>query len=84
MILIYNVLSFLLTAMQIAIFVRLLFSWFDPSGRTVVGSFLITVTDPVIVPIRRVMPNTGVFDLSPMVALLVIFVLQQLLQRTFV
>ncbi len=83
MYLIYNILGFLLTAMQIALIVRMLFSWFDPTGRTAIGGVLATVTDPVIVPIRRVMPNTGMFDLSPMVVLLVIFLLQKLLAITF-
>lgn len=83
MVLIFNILSILLTAMQIAIIVRMLFSWFDPTGRTAIGGVLATVTDPVIVPIRRVMPNTGMFDLSPMVVLLVIFLLQKLLTITF-
>lgn len=84
MALIFNILSLLLSVMQIVIIARTLFSWFDPTGRTAFGSLLVRVTDPVIVPIRRVMPNTGVFDLSPMVAWLIIFLLQQLLQRTYV
>ena len=84
MTLIFNILSLLLSVMQIVIIARMIFSWFDPTGRTVFGALIVRVTDPVIVPIRRVMPNTGVIDLSPMVTWLVIFLLQQLLQRTYV
>ncbi len=83
MYLIYNILGFLLTAMQIALVVRMLFSWFDPTGRTAIGGVLAVVTDPVIVPVRRVMPNTGMVDLSPMVVWLIIFLLQKLLMSTF-
>ncbi len=83
MALIFNILSLLLSAMQIVIIVRTLFSWFDPTGRTALAALLVTVTDPVIVPIRRVMPNTGIFDLSPMVAWLIIFLLQLLQSRSF-
>lgn len=37
---------------------------------------LFKVTEPIIDPIRRVMPNTGMIDLSPMIAMLVLIVMQ--------
>ncbi|MHB8644328.1 MAG: YggT family protein [Thermomicrobiales bacterium] len=83
MVLIFNILSFLLTIMLFAVIGRALFSWFDPTGRTPIGAILIKITDPIIVPIRRVLPSTGFIDLSPLVAMLVIYVLQQLLSSTF-
>jgi YggT family protein len=61
--------------MSLLIVARALLSWFpgivDPRGS--VAEFLHTVTEPVIAPIRAVLPNMGGFDLSPMIA---IFVLQ--------
>ncbi|MCA1667272.1 MAG: YggT family protein [Thermomicrobia bacterium] len=83
MVLIFNILSFLLVVMQFAIIGRALFSWFDPTGRTPIGAILIKITDPIIVPIRRLLPSTGFMDFSPIVALLVIFILQKLLSSTF-
>lgn len=83
MVLIFNILSFLLFAMQIAIIARAIFSWIDPTGRTRVGAMLVTITDPIIVPIRRLLPSAGFMDFSPLVALLVIFILQKLLSSTF-
>lgn len=44
-----------------------------------VGSFLYRMTEPVYRPIRRLMPNFGGIDLSPLVVLLGIFFLQQLI-----
>jgi YggT family protein len=41
-----------------------------------VASVLNTVTEPVLGPVRRVMPRVGVFDLSPLVVLLACFLLQ--------
>lgn len=84
MVLIFNILGWILTAMQFAIIARALFSWFDPTGRTPIGALLATVTDPIIAPIRRLLPNTGMIDISPIVALLIIQLLQMLLSRTFV
>ena len=83
MVFLFNILSFLLLAMQIAIIARALFSWFDPTGRTPIGAILITITDPIIVPIRRLLPSAGFMDFSPLVALLIIFILRTLLSSTF-
>ncbi len=83
MVVLFNILSFLLVAMQFAIIGRALFSWFDPTGRTPIGAILIKITDPIIVPIRRLLPSAGFMDFSPLVALLIIFILQKLLSSTF-
>jgi YggT family protein len=76
---IFSLLYYILTAMQIAIIARALFSWFDPTGRTPIGKILLRVTDPIIVPIRRLRPSAGFVDFSPIVALIAILVLQRLL-----
>ena len=48
--------------------------------RTLVD-FLYRVTEPVLRPIRRVLPNLGGIDISPVIALLLIFFLQHLLKE---
>jgi YggT family protein len=83
MVFIFNIFSFLLLAMQFAIIGRMLFSWIDPTGRTPIGAILMRITDPIILPIRRLMPAGGFLDFSPLVALLIIFILQKLLSSTF-
>ena len=35
------------------------------------------ITDPILLPIRRVLPNFGMFDLSPMVAIVVLFIIKR-------
>ena len=45
-----------------------------PTSRPL-GRFLFSLTEPVLAPIRRVLPQTGAFDLSPLVVLLVLSVL---------
>jgi YggT family protein len=76
---VFVLLGYLLTALQIAIIARALFSWIDPVGRTPVGAFLHRITDPLLSPIRRVMPSTGFVDLSPIIALLLIQVIRVVL-----
>ena len=70
----------LLQLFIIAIFVRIVLSWFSPEpggAAAAVEGFLRTFTDPVLDPVRRVMPRMGMLDLSPLVVLLVV----QLIQR---
>ena len=47
-------------------------SWISPHGDDPVSSILIQITEPIIAPIRRVLPRFGMFDLSPMIALLLL------------
>ncbi len=69
-----------LQIMTFAIIGRSLISWVDPRGNNPVSRFLIEFTEPVIAPIRSFMPRTGMFDLSPLVAILLL----QLLSRMIV
>ena len=48
------------------------------------GDFLQRVTEPVLRPIRRVLPNLGGIDLSPLVLILLLLFLQQVLARLYV
>lgn len=42
-------------------------SWIPPVRDSVVGSILFMVTDPILAPIRAVLPVTGGLDLSPLI-----------------
>jgi YggT family protein len=46
------------------------------------GSFLFKVTEPVLRPIRKFMPDLGGVDISPIVALVIIYFIRQLLWTT--
>jgi YggT family protein len=73
----------LLDAYLIIIFARIILSWFpvEPgSGMASVYGFLYQLTEPVLGPIRRLIPPMGMggmgLDLSPMIVLLVISILR--------
>jgi YggT family protein len=56
----------------IAVFARIILSWFpiDPGGALAqVFTFLYTITEPVLGPVRRMMPTIGMFDISPIVVI---------------
>ncbi|WP_442581764.1 YggT family protein [Mesorhizobium sp. ASY16-5R] len=47
-----------------------------------IGTFLFKVTEPVLAPIRRVLPDLGGIDISPIIVLLIIYFLRQFLWTT--
>lgn len=47
-----------------------------------IGSFLYNVTEPALRPIRRIMPNLGGIDISPIILLLLIFFTRSLMWNT--
>lgn len=62
----------------IALIVRALLSWVMPygGGHNPALSVLASLTDPLLRPVRRWLPPMGGFDLSPMVAILFLVILQ--------
>ena len=47
----------------------------------VIGDFLYRVTEPVLAPIRRILPNLGGLDLSPIIVILIIFFVRNLMRE---
>lgn len=46
-----------------------------------IGSFLYNATEPVLRPIRRMLPNLGGIDISPIIVLLGIVFVQMIIQN---
>ena len=65
------------------VFIRFLSSWFVFTRNTFLG-FVQRVTDPVLIPLRRLIPPVGMFDISAMILLLLLGFLQSIILRTFV
>ena len=76
----WAVLSQLLSLVELLIFARAILSWFvSPSSRNPIVLFIRGVTEPILAPIRSILPRTGGMDFSPMVAILIIYVIQSFL-----
>ena len=58
------------------IFMRIIFSWGGVGYSNRVMRFLINATDPLLVPLRRMIPPLGMFDLSPIVAFMLLWLLK--------
>jgi YggT family protein len=67
-----NFVQFLLIALWLLVLGRMLMSWVDPAGRKQVSAFLVQATEPILAPVRRLLPSTGMVDWSGLVVLIVL------------
>ena len=73
----------LLSVLVLFIFIRFLAAWFV-FARNSFLSFVMKVTDPILLPVQRLIPPLGMFDISAMLVLLVISFLQSVVLNIFV
>lgn len=59
--------------LSFAIFIRAILSWFSIRPDNPVLRFLDEITDPILSPLRRIVPQTGGIDFTPMAAILLLF-----------
>lgn len=71
-------LRFFVIALWLVVLGRVLVSWVDPQFGNPVSRFLFETTEPLLSPVRKVMPQTGMFDFAPLVVLLVLGVLMRM------
>ncbi len=71
-----NILFYVLWA---AILGRVILSWINLSPQNPIVVLIFGITEPILAPIRRVLPSMGMLDLSPMIALIVLMVIQRIL-----
>ncbi|RLC72271.1 MAG: YggT family protein [Chloroflexi bacterium] len=67
------------TLLNLAILARVLLSWFRVSPYHPLVDFLYRVTEPILAPLRRVIPPIGMVDISPVIALILLQIIQQVL-----
>jgi YggT family protein len=68
----------LVTTAWIVVLGRVLMSWIDPRFEKPLGQFLYSLTEPFLAPIRKVLPQAGMFDLSPLVLLIALGLLMRM------
>lgn len=71
-----GVLNLVLTLYFWILIARAILSWVNPDPRNPIVRFLHNATEPVLYPVRRVLPYMGGVDLSPLVVIAVIYFLQ--------
>lgn len=70
----------LLQALELAILIRVLWSWIDrsPYPTNAFTRVLWAVTEPILEPLRRVIPPLAMFDISPIVAIFLLQILTRI------
>ncbi len=67
------------TLLSLAILARALLSWFRVSPYHPIMDFLYRITEPILGPLRRAIPPIGMVDISPLIALILLQIIQQIL-----
>ncbi len=86
----FDLINFISSILTIYIYVLIasaIFSWLyafnvvNPRNQFVgmIGQFLYAVTEPIYRPIRRIIPNMGGIDFSPIVVILIIWFIQRVI-----
>jgi YggT family protein len=78
----YFLASFVEILFQVLIFailIRALLSWFPIAQGSPLARILDDVTEPILSPLRRVVPRLGMMDITPIVAMIGLQILEQIL-----
>ncbi len=70
--LLYNFIYYLTQVLTFAIVIRALLSWFPLPPDNPLVVILYQITEPVLAPLRRIVPMIGMIDISPLVAILLL------------
>jgi len=73
-----NFLQLLAFVLWLLLVVRVVLSWTNPTGGGGLTAFVYQATEPILAPIRRVLPPTAGVDWSPLVAMLILAVILRL------
>ena len=77
-----KLINFALSAYIWIVIGRAVISWVNADPYNPIVRFLVQVTDPILLRIRRYIPSMGGIDLSPMILILAIVFLQSFLVPT--
>ncbi|MBC7334852.1 MAG: YggT family protein [Clostridia bacterium] len=64
--------------LEVLIIARVFLSWFRPWQANPLFQFVYDLTEPILGPVRRLMPPVGGLDFSPLVALLLLYLVESL------
>ena len=76
---------YLFQVLTFAIFIRAILSWFTMSSRNPllvsIYRVFIQITEPILAPLRRIVPTIGMIDITPIIAILLLQIIAQVLLR---
>ncbi|MFC1900459.1 YggT family protein [Chloroflexota bacterium] len=69
---IHRFLELLFQALTFCICIRAIMSWIMPGQTNILTKVLHQITEPILAPLRKIIPQFGVVDLSPMAAVIIL------------
>ncbi len=75
----FNFLRLLCEVLTLAIFLRTILSWFSPRSTNMLVNILYQVTEPLLAPLRRIVPRVGMMDFTPFLAIILLQLISILL-----
>jgi YggT family protein len=72
----------LLGLYTVAILIRIFFSWVGASYANRFFRLMVRITEPLMGPLRRLVPTVGMFDISPLIAYAIVWVCQMAVAST--
>jgi len=75
----FSFIRILCQVLTIAIFLRAILSWFSPTPTNILAVILYRVTEPILAPLRRIIPRVGMLDFTPLVAIIILQLIYRLL-----
>jgi YggT family protein len=76
---VYQLIRVLFTLYTLVLIARSLLPLFGVSYAHPAMRFLYSITEPLLAPIRRRLPQTGMIDFSPLVLILILWLVEQIL-----
>lgn len=76
--------NILFNILSIVILLRILFSWFQPDPSNWFVQFIISVSEPILAPFRLPIFRIGMLDLSPIVAIFALSIIQEIITRVLI
>jgi YggT family protein len=78
---IVNFLQLLISVLMLLVIARVVVSWLAPSGGGGLVAFIYQATEPILAPIRRLVPPSGGLDWAPFIVMLLLGLLLQVIRR---
>ena len=73
-----SIIATLIQLLSICIFIRALVSWVSPDPRNPFVQVLDAITEPVLQPLRQIVPRVGMMDITPLVAIILLQVISRM------
>jgi YggT family protein len=77
-----QIITILCWLLIVAMLIRSVMSWFSLDPNNILVNIVHTITEPMLAPLRRILPRLEVIDFSPMVAIILLYVIIWALSRT--